>query len=933
NRALSKDLIFSLIIVVSIVTIVTNLAGYLYLSHQSKVVYLEKSREYIAYLRDALELPMWHMDFETIEKTASSFATNEEVAWLRVLDDSNAVILEKGSADEMDLIKESAAIAYEDDVLGKVEIGLTPRIYREKNYQLLKTSLITMLFVIVFMAFAARTLLQRLLQQPLASLIARIERIAAGEYHIEEQISKHREITAILTKFNNMATQVESREEALRKSEERYRGIFETAEVSIWEEDLSEVKAAIDDLKAKGVTDFRKYLDGHPEFMAEVAKMVNVVDINPATLKLFGASSKEEMLGSLEKIFVAESSELFRDEIIAIAEGKTYFEGEGVNQTLQGKRLNIFMTWSIPTEVENFSSVLLSIMDITKLKQAEDALKDYSGRLEEMVEERTAELAVAKEQAEAANRAKSEFLANMSHELRTPLNAILGFSHLMERDPAVTESLRENLSIINRSGGHLLALINDVLDMAKIEAGLINLDKQSFDLHRTLTVIEEMIRSRAGAKGLQFTVNRATDVPKYIRTDEQKLRQVLLNLLGNAVKFTNEGQVVLRVLSSVPTTSKASWSTAPLKAGQRATSNESRQGGITRIHFEVQDTGVGIAPDDLETIFDPFVQKQGDKTPGKGTGLGLAISRKHVQMMGGDIVVKSEMGKGSVFSFDVPVDPGDMVEIKDEKPVRRVIGLEPDQPVYRILVVEDNLESRALLCKLLRSIGVNVYEAVNGQEAIEQYEKQQPDLIWMDIRMPVMDGLEATRRIRALELKAQSSPEEFALHSTGQAKQKAEEKSSELSAISYQLSAQSEHVPIVTLTAHAFEEEKGMILAAGCDDFVRKPFQEAEIFEVMTRHLGVRYVYEDSIEHGARSKEQLYEDILTTEALAKLPGDLLAELKQATIDLDVDLIQAVIERIRELNVTVADGLSDLARDFQYDKILALIQQGPLKNED
>jgi len=487
----------------------------------------------------------------------------------------------------------------------------------------------------------------------------------------------------------------------------------------------------------------------------------------------------------------------------------------------------------------------------------------------------------AKERAEAANRAKSEFLANMSHELRTPLNAILGFAQLMERDQRVTPSQQENLTTINRSGEHLLALINDVLDMSKIEAGRTPLNKKSFDLHQTLTVIEEMVRSRAGARGLKFIVNRAADVPRYIRTDEQKLRQVLLNLLGNAVKFTNEGQIVLRVQSSkLKAESKIESFQYPVSSNQQP---------ATRIHFEIEDSGVGIAPDDLETIFDPFVQKQGDKTPGKGTGLGLAISRKHVQMMGGDISVESEVGQGSLFTFDIPADLADRAEIEAEKPVRRVIGLEPDLPACRILVVEDNLENLALLCKLLRSVGFKVHEAVNGQEAIEQYEKRRLDLIWMDIRMPVMDGLEATRRIRALELKALS-----------------------------------EHVPIVALTAHAFEEEKEQILAAGCDDFVRKPFKEAEIFDAMARHLDVRYVYEEGEERKVKGVREFVQDALTQEALAELPDDLRKELKQAVIDLDVDLIQDIIGRIRELNGPAADGLVDLAKDFQYDKILAMI---------
>jgi CheY-like chemotaxis protein len=278
----------------------------------------------------------------------------------------------------------------------------------------------------------------------------------------------------------------------------------------------------------------------------------------------------------------------------------------------------------------------------------------------------------------------------------------------------------------------------------------------------------------------------------------------------------------------------------------------------------------------------------------------LAISRKFVQMMGGDITVASEVGKGTVFSFDILAKPADRAEIEAETTARQVIGLAPGQPVPRVLVVDDNPENRALLHKVLEFAGFEVREAVNGREAVEQYEKWRPGFIWMDIQMPVMDGYEATKRIREIETQPVTSNQSRQGGTT--------------------------RVPIVALTAHAFEEEKEVILAAGCDDFVRKPFREAEIFDAMARHLDVRYLYEEAEDSKAKGEGETPQDALTPEALAKLPDELRKELKQAIIDLDVDLIQAIIERIRELNGPVGNGLADLARDFQYDKILALIQK-------
>jgi signal transduction histidine kinase/ActR/RegA family two-component response regulator len=407
-------------------------------------------------------------------------------------------------------------------------------------------------------------------------------------------------------------------------------------------------------------------------------------------------------------------------------------------------------------------------------------LKESFEQLETRVEERTVELNKAKQSAEAANSSKSEFLANMSHELRTPLNAILGFAQVMNRDASLAPQQQENLGIINRSGEHLLSLINDVLDMSKIEAGRITLTENAFDLYQLLRTIQEMFQLKAESKGLQLSIECTPDLPDYIYTDESKLRQILINLLGNAVKFTQEGGVILRV---------------------RAKEQEK----ITSPHpfsliFEVEDTGPGIAPNELESLFEPFVQTETGRKSQQGTGLGLPISRKFVQLMAGDITVNSTPGQGTIFQFDIQVKLAEVADLPEPQQTRRVLGLEPGQPEYRILVVDDRDLNRRLLTKLLSPVGFQVREAENGQEAIAVWSSWEPHLIWMDMRMPVMNGYEATKQIKS-DLKGQATA-------------------------------------IVALTASILEEEKAVVLGAGYDDFVRKPFREDAIWEKIAKYLG-----------------------------------------------------------------------------------------------
>ncbi|NEQ78270.1 MAG: response regulator, partial [Okeania sp. SIO2C9] len=355
--------------------------------------------------------------------------------------------------------------------------------------------------------------------------------------------------------------------------------------------------------------------------------------------------------------------------------------------------------------------------------------------LEQKVAERTEQLSIAKEKAEVANQAKSSFIANMSHELRTPLNAILGFSQIMMRSPTLSPEQKENTTIINKSGNYLLTLINNILDLSKIEAGKMSLNAKTFDFYSLLNELEDLLHITAENKGLTLIFDHQDDVPRYIYTDETKLRQVLINLINNGIKFTKQGGVSL----TVGATEKSS-----LNPSLKKEENHQKSTMI----FEVRDTGAGIAEAETPKLFEAFTQTETGKNSQEGTGLGLPISRKFIQLMGGDITVNSQVGKGTTFRFQIQVNVANKTDIEIEQNPRHVIALKPNQPRYKILIVDDRPTNRLLLIKLLQPLGFELKEAENGKQAIEIWEKWQPHLIWMDMRMPVMDGYEATQIIK-----------------------------------------------------------------------------------------------------------------------------------------------------------------------------------------
>ena len=460
----------------------------------------------------------------------------------------------------------------------------------------------------------------------------------------------------------------------------------------------------------------------------------------------------------------------------------------------------------------------------------------------------------AKNAAESASRAKSEFLANMSHELRTPLNGILGYAQLLENETTLSEKQKAQVHVIHSSGEHLLSLINEILDLAKIEAGRLELEPSDFDLPDLLAQVAGIAGVRAEEKGLRFSHEVLSPLPVGVRGDPRKLRQVLLNLLGNAVKFTEEGHVVLKV----------GWH------GE----------AVRRLRFHVEDTGVGIAPDALSEIFQPFQQlREGGDRP-EGTGLGLSISRVLVELMGGTLEVESEPGRGSTFWFDLELEPVEGFQAHEKREHRRIVGIEGnDGRAPKILVVDDKPTNRSFLRDLMKSIGFVLAEAADGREAVETARRFNPDLIFMDLVMPVMDGFEAVRRIRRVE---------------------------ELSG-----------VVIIALSASVFEQSRERSRDAGCNDFLPKPLLASALLEKVSEYLDVTWLYEgdEPVDgEGAHAKAMPREHAEELYELARI-GDIEAIGRR---------LEAIVELDSELAPTIED-LRKLARKFDMKEIRSYLE--------
>lgn len=839
SQSITRRLAVMLVATVLIVSAIAVAAMHYIVSQAATRALEQKADETLAYLVGILAMPLWMVDDDGIRTIGLAVSRDESIVRLIIRNRSGAVIYHIDKHESGDRINRSAPIFYkygsQESAAGDVAVSLTPAIYKESNRQLLLFSTGIIFLILISVVIVAVVFIRMSLREPLKSLNEIANRFASGDYDASGYAVPYVEFQPFGMALDRMASKIKGQIGMIREAEAKYRNIFENALEGIYQASV----------------------DGH------------FLHANPAMARILGYASLDEFEAEIVDI----RNQLYlhsedRDKALALL----FEHGAVTGYESQFHRRDGQVIWvSInarmvrddagrPLFIEGF------LTDITEHKRAEEEIHKLNQELEQRVADRTAQLELANKEletfahaAETANQAKSIFLANMSHELRTPLNGILGYAQILLHDKALNERELSGLSVIQKSGEHLLTLINDILDFAKIEAGKLELYLADIQFGAFLHEIAEMIEVKAAQKGLDFRCELSPELPLCVRVDEKRLRQVLLNLLSNAVKFTDHGTVRLCVSMPRP----------------------------ERFRFEVRDTGVGIGADQLEAIFKPFEQAGDLQHRVGGTGLGLAISRQFLTLMGGDIRVESRVGEGSTFSFELTLP---VIVSKIET------AIVPDIAGYRgarkkILVVDDVADNRAVAVGMLDQLGFETIEAASGAEGLKKAQALRPDLILMDLVMPGMDGLEATRRLRALPA--------------------------------------FNDVPIAVLSASASTGDRQQSLQSGANAFLPKPIERERLLAQIGSLLRLDFIYARPVaaplsmnKSGAPLVVPSQQKIGELYRLARL-GNMQEILRWTSNLTEFD------ERYRQF----ADQLAEMARRYQSKDILNLTRYYMLHEDE
>ncbi len=748
RRSISRELTIGLVITIMVISAIAISGIYLNLSARAEKLLQIKADEYIEFTVDTLAVPMWDIARENVRDIGLSLARSDFLTGIRVVDAEGRVFLDHQKTTDGPLIQRAGPIEYNGERIGRVELSLSADRFMAGRRQMLLTTVGILLAVVVCLLVVTGLYTRMLLKKPLERLGAIVTAYANGRYDTEWAEVPYAEFSPLFTVLQKMGHTITAQMGELAAAEEKYRNIYENAVVGIYQED------------PRG----------------------RFLNVNQTLARMLDYDEPSQVLAAYtntgDQLYVRPED---RDKFIRVCERL----GRFTDMEIQWRRRDgeiIWVSLSGRKVADGTGGLLYAegiAADITEKKQYEQELSQYRAHLEDLVEQRTRELAAAKEEAERANAAKSAFLANMSHEIRTPMNAIIGLSNLsLGLDlPVRAES---HMKTLQKSAHHLLDLIDNILDFSKIEAGQLTLETCDFSLRNLLDELVAMFTVQTAEKGISMGHSIDPGIPPRLNGDPLRLRQILINLVNNAVKFTEEGEIAVRAVRA------------------------ETAGDQVRLRFSVRDTGIGIPPGERSRLFTSFMQADSSTTRKfGGTGLGLAISRRLAELMGGTIRIDSpgEAGteRGTQFSFTAQFglpDPS-VAPCEVSAPGRHGAGPASRLSGLRVLLAEDNRINQEVAMEMLRENGVAVAVAENGIEAVEAVRKVRYDAVLMDVQMPVMDGLEAARVIR----------EELGR----------------------------ETLPIIAITAHALDGDRKRCLAVGMNDYISKPIDPEKLFRTLRR--------------------------------------------------------------------------------------------------